>query len=58
MFPVFQIGPFAVQAPGLIILLGIWVGLTQTEKYANRFHVNPNLLSNLILIIGGQVFDL
>jgi prolipoprotein diacylglyceryl transferase len=47
MFPVLQIGPAAIQTPGLIILISIWLGLTLTEKLAPRFPVDPNTLYNL-----------
>ena len=50
MFPVLQIGPLALQTPGLLILVGIWLGLTASEKLAPRFKVEPNQLYNLVLI--------
>ena len=37
MFPVLQIGPLALQTPGLLILIGIWVGLSVMERFASRF---------------------
>jgi phosphatidylglycerol:prolipoprotein diacylglycerol transferase len=36
MFPIIQIGPLALQAQGLIYLIGIWIGLTLAEKLAPK----------------------
>jgi len=36
MLPIIQIGPVAVQAPGLALLLGLWLALNAAEKEANR----------------------
>ncbi len=33
MLPILQIGPLALQFPGLIILLGLWLGLSFAEKH-------------------------
>ena len=50
MFPVLQVGPVAVQTPGLILLLGLWLGLSLAERLAPRYHVKPKSLYNLIFI--------
>ncbi len=50
MFPVLQIGPLALQTPGLLILIGIWVGLSVMERFASRFKVESNQLYNLVLV--------
>ena len=57
MFPVLQIGPLAVQAPGLVLLLGFWIGLSLSERYAARFTVDKDHFSNMIWIalIGGVI---
>jgi len=47
MFPVIQIGGLALQTPGLILLVGIWVGLSLTERYAKLTKVNTDQLYNL-----------
>jgi len=47
MLPILQIGPFAVQTPGLALLLGIWLGLTLAERLAPRFGGNANEIYNL-----------
>jgi prolipoprotein diacylglyceryltransferase len=61
MFPTIQFGPLSIQAPGLMILLGIWLGLSLAERFANRYGVTSDLLSNLVIIfliagaIGGRL---
>ncbi|MCC6189261.1 MAG: prolipoprotein diacylglyceryl transferase [Anaerolineales bacterium] len=36
MLPIIQVGPLAVQAPGLALLAGLWLGLSLAEKEAER----------------------
>lgn len=61
MFPTIQLGPLSIQAPGLMILLGIWLGLSLAERFANRHGVTPDQISNLVIIfliagtIGGRL---
>lgn len=57
MFPVLQIGPLSLQAPGLVLLLGLWLGLTLAERLAPRFGVNGDTLYNLsfIALIAGII---
>ncbi|MBC8334640.1 MAG: prolipoprotein diacylglyceryl transferase [Anaerolineales bacterium] len=61
MFPVIQIGPLALQTPGLIILISLWVGITLTEKSAKAYKVSADMLSSLIMtalisgVIGGRI---
>jgi len=50
MFPVIQIGPLALQAPGLLLMLGLWLGLTVSEKWARHFKVSINQMYNLVFI--------
>lgn len=60
MFPIIQIGPAAVQVPGLIILVGIWLGIVvmerkfkdsaSAEQERKTGIVEKNILNNLILI--------
>lgn len=55
MLPVLHIGPLALQTPGLIILVGIWLGITLIEKQAVTYHVAGDVISNLVflgLIVG------
>lgn len=50
MFPILQIGPLAIQLPGLLLLLGVWFGVTLAERSASRHGLPPADVSNLILI--------
>ena len=51
MFPVISIGPISFPAPGLILLIGIWVGLTLAERLAPRYQANSQQLYNLVFIV-------
>lgn len=51
MLPVLQIGPVALQLPGLIWLLGLWIGLTLTEQYAKSRKLEVNNFFNLSLVV-------
>jgi len=42
MLPILQVGPLAIQLPGLLLLLGLWLGLSLAEKHAQRHGVTPN----------------
>ena len=50
MFPIIQIGPVALQVPGLVLLVGLWIGLTLSERRASWRGENPGHLYNLVLI--------
>ncbi len=50
MFPILQLGPLALPVPSLLILAGIWIGLSLAEKYAPRFGVDAGQLYNLVWI--------
>jgi len=39
MFPIINIGPLAIQSSGLIIILGIWFGISSVEKNCQKFFV-------------------
>lgn len=51
MMPNLQLGPFSLPTPALIIVLGLWLGISVSERYAARNTMNSNHLSNLILIV-------
>ena len=51
MLPTLPIGPSSIQVPGLIILLGLWLGLVVAERLAPRFKANPNEVYNLVFVI-------
>jgi prolipoprotein diacylglyceryltransferase len=48
MFPVLQIGPLALQTPGLALILGLWIGLSLSERLAPHFKADANKLYNLV----------
>lgn len=50
MLPVLPIGPLAIQTPGLIILVGLWLSLSLVERFAPRFGVKASDLYNLAFI--------
>lgn len=50
MLPILHFGPLAIQTPGLVIILGVWIGLNLTERFSSTFQVDPNKLYNLVLI--------
>ncbi len=61
MFPVFQIGHVVFQAPGLILIAGVWLGLMLADHYAPTHGVSPARLDNLVFIslaagaVGGRL---
>lgn len=50
MLPILQVGPFAIQLPGLILLAGVWVAVSLTDREAPRYSLKASILSNMILI--------
>ncbi len=61
MFPVLHLGSLAIQTPGLILILGLWLGLTLAERYSPRSGIQPAMLYNIAAIglvtaaIGGRL---
>jgi prolipoprotein diacylglyceryl transferase len=55
MFPVLQLGPLALQLPGLFLLLGVWVGTNLIEREAPRQNLPAGTLSNMVFfsLLGG-----
>lgn len=47
MFPTISIGPVSMPVPGLAMIIGIWVGLSLSERFASNFDVEENFLYNL-----------
>lgn len=50
MLPILHLGPVALQTPGLVILIGIYLGLSVVEWQAVCYEVNGNTLSNLVFL--------
>lgn len=48
MLPILQIGPLSIQTSGLILLAGLWLGLSLSERYAKKLKSAPEDLSNLV----------
>ena len=57
MLPVIQIGPLALQVPGMLLLAGLWLGLWLAERNAHRFGIHSNDLYNLtfVALIAGVI---
>ncbi len=50
MLPILQIGPLAIQMPGLLLLAGVWVAVSLTDREAPRYSMKASTLSNMILM--------
>jgi prolipoprotein diacylglyceryltransferase len=50
MLPILNIGPLALQTPGLVLLFGTWLGLFIAERKAGVYHVNGGMLYDLAFI--------
>jgi phosphatidylglycerol---prolipoprotein diacylglyceryl transferase len=50
MLPILQIGPLALPAPALILLIGFWIGLDLAEKQAAYFDADSGPIYNLALV--------
>ncbi len=44
MFPVINLGPVALQASGLLIILSVWLGLWLSGKFAARLGTNGDVI--------------
>ena len=57
MLPFLRIGPFTLQAPGLALLVGVWIGSSLAEKEAARLRLNAADIYNLIFycLVAGVV---
>ena len=57
MLPILQVGPLAIQTPGLILIIGVWLGLSLAEKFAPQRGVSANDIYNLIFtaLVAGVV---
>ena len=50
MFPTIQLGPLNIQAPGLVIIISLWAGLSLAEKLARRNNYPADKIYNLVLV--------
>lgn len=48
MFPIINLGPLAIQTPGIIILIGIYIVFLVIEKYSPKYNLQPNEISNIL----------
>jgi prolipoprotein diacylglyceryltransferase len=61
MFPIIQLGPLAIQTPGLFLLISIWIGLSLAGKRSQEHGIHSEVLDNLVLtslagfVIGGRL---
>lgn len=57
MYPSISIGPYLLQTPGLMLLLGVWAGTHFAEKEAFRLHLKKETISNMIFysLVAGLV---
>jgi phosphatidylglycerol:prolipoprotein diacylglycerol transferase len=57
MYPSISIGPYLLQTPGLMLVLGVWAGTFLAEKEAERLSLKNDSVSNLIFysLIAGLV---
>ncbi|MBG0771630.1 MAG: prolipoprotein diacylglyceryl transferase, partial [Anaerolineaceae bacterium] len=49
MFPVIDLGPVALQAAGLLLILSTWMGLWLTGKFAANLGTNGDVIENSLL---------
>ena len=57
MLPYLSLGPFLLQTSGLALLIGVWIGLSLTEREAVRLQIRPNVVYNMVFLglVGGIV---
>jgi len=42
MLPTIHIGPLVIQVPGLLLLFGLWLGMSLAEKHSTRHGIQAN----------------
>lgn len=57
MLPILNVGPLAIQLPGLFLLAGVWLGSIMAERAAKRHDVSPDVITNLVFysLIAGLI---
>lgn len=53
MLPILNVGPLAVPLPELLLLAGLWFGLSLSEKHAARHGLNSEMLANMVFTMLG-----
>lgn len=48
MLPILQVGPLAIQLPGLLLLAGVWVATVLIERAAPHHKVSPATVNNMV----------
>ena len=48
MLPILQVGPLAIQLPGLLLLAGVWVGSAMIEREAPKHGLSGATLGSLV----------
>ncbi len=51
MFPLLQLGPLAIQVPGLLLLIAMWIAVSVSEKEAVRRNIPPEPIYGLFLTV-------
>jgi len=49
MLPTLQLGPLALQVPGLLLLIGLWVGVGLAERAGERRGLSADSINGLVL---------
>jgi phosphatidylglycerol:prolipoprotein diacylglycerol transferase len=61
MLPIIQLGPLSLQAPGLFLLISLWIGITLAEKNSPHYKLSADRVSSLIMlalvagVLGGRI---
>lgn len=57
MLPYLSLGSFLLQTSGLALLIGVWIGLSLTEREAVRLQIKPNVVYNMVFLglVGGII---
>lgn len=50
MYPYLRLGPFLLQLPLFVLLIGVWISSALSEKEAARLKLPPGIVSNMIFI--------
>ena len=50
MFPLLQLGPYALQVPGVILVVSLWLSLNVAEKEAKRQNFRADFIYSLVFL--------